>query len=206
MSQAKRARSPQVRTSRTAEFPGCLARDGREHFEDRRVPRMSHAKRVRTRREPNAAGQSREDVLGEAGQRTKSPQQVGAGGSMNSCILSSKAVSSPAQETRVPLRLHPPLGLNGAPRDPLERPRWPKMAPRGPQRAHDGLQEDSRYPKRAQYGVRPPAYLREVQSQLQNGSKCLEGPSGHSQDATISQTPLGHQCACILLFSLPMGI
>ena len=73
-------------------------------------------------------------------------------------------------------RPHPPLGLNGAPRDPLERPRWPKMAPRGPQRAHDGLQEDSRYPKRAQYGVRPPAYLHEVQSRLQNGSKCPRRP------------------------------
>ena len=76
MSQAKRARSPQVRTSRTAEFPGCLARDGREHFEDCRVPRMSHAKRARTRREPNAASQSCADVLGEAGQRTKSPQII----------------------------------------------------------------------------------------------------------------------------------
>ena len=37
-----------------------------------------------------------------------------------------------------------PLDLDGAPREALERSRWPKMAPRGPQRAQDGLQYRSR--------------------------------------------------------------
>ena len=43
-----------------------------------------------------------------------------------------------------------PLDLDGAPRERSERPRWPKMAPRGPQRAQDGLQDRARYPKMVQ--------------------------------------------------------
>ena len=38
---------------------------------------------------------------------------------------------SPARGRGLPLPLPPPLGLDGAPREGLERPRWPKMAPRG---------------------------------------------------------------------------
>jgi len=86
--------------------------------------------------------------------------------------------SSPAQEKGLPFRLPPPLGLNGAPRDPLERPRWSKMAPRGPQRAHDGLQEGSRYPKMAQYGLWPPACLQKIQSR----PKRFQVPSEAPQD------------------------
>ena len=37
-----------------------------------------------------------------------------------------------------------PLDLEEAFREGLERLRWPKMAPRGPQRAQDGLQDRSR--------------------------------------------------------------
>ena len=37
-----------------------------------------------------------------------------------------------------------PLDLEGVGREELERPRWPKMAPRGPQRAQDGPQDRAR--------------------------------------------------------------
>ena len=38
----------------------------------------------------------------------------------------------------------PPLDLDGGFREVAEGPFWPKMAPRGPQRAQDGLQDRSR--------------------------------------------------------------
>ena len=50
----------------------------------------------------------------------------------------------PFGEGFTPPPLPPPLDLDGGFRDPLERPRWPKMAPRGPQRAQDNLQDRSR--------------------------------------------------------------
>ena len=37
-----------------------------------------------------------------------------------------------------------PLGLDGGGREASDRPRWPKLAPREPQRAQDGLQDRSR--------------------------------------------------------------
>ena len=43
----------------------------------------------------------------------------------------------------LPLPLPPPLDPDGAPREGLERPIWPKMAPRGHQGAQDGLQDRS---------------------------------------------------------------
>ena len=47
----------------------------------------------------------------------------------------------------LPLPLPPPLDLGGWVRDGLERPRWPKMAPRASQRAQDELQDGSRSPR-----------------------------------------------------------
>ena len=97
MSQANRARAPQVRASRGPEFRGCLTRNGHEHFEKRtlepRVVRMSQAKWVRspqvrasrstdfrgclTRSGPEHLGNrilepGCEDVPGESGQSTSS--------------------------------------------------------------------------------------------------------------------------------------
>ena len=49
-----------------------------------------------------------------------------------------------------PLPLHSPMGLDGAPREALERPRWPKIAPRGSQgrkMASEIAQDTSRWVK-----------------------------------------------------------
>ena len=54
----------------------------------------------------------------------------------------------------------PSLGSGRGVREGVERPRWLKMAPRGPQRARDGLQDGSRWLKMSsnmlQKAPRPP--------------------------------------------------
>ena len=51
-----------------------------------------------------------------------------------------------------PSPIPPPLDLDGGGRERSERPRWPKTAPRGPQRAQDDLQDGSGWLKMAQDG------------------------------------------------------
>ena len=73
-----------------------------------------------------------------------------------------------------------------------ERPRWPKMAPRGPQRAQDGLQDGPTYLKMAQDS------LRHASKRLQDGSKtvssALRALQGPPQEAKMAPKPKENQC------------
>ena len=52
--------------------------------------------------------------------------------------------SSPARGRGLPLPPPPPLDLDWGFREGLERPRWPKVTPRGPPTLQEGLQDGSR--------------------------------------------------------------
>ena len=71
--------------------------------------------------------------------------------------------------------------------DELERPRWPKMAPRGPPMLQDGLQDGSRQPKMVQDS------FRHASKRPQEGHKtvpsALGDPSGPLQEPNILQKP-----------------
>ena len=110
---------------------------------------------------------------------------------------------SPARGRGLPLPLPPTLGLGGAPRDRLERPRWLKMAPRGaPSRkmASKMAQDTSiwvkiasdippRGPKTAPRRIQVPFEPSTAPSKMPKPVKCLG-----------EVNVLG-----ILAFSLPMG-
>ena len=81
----------------------------------------------------------------------------------------------------------PPLGLDGAPREGLERPRWPKMAPRGLQMLQDGLQDGSRYLKMAQDGFRHTSKRPQDRSKMVPSA--LRAFRGTLHDTKILQKP-----------------
>ena len=96
------------------------------------------------------------------------------------------------------LPLPPPLGLDGAPRGSAERHFWPKMVPRGPQRAQDGHQDDPRYFKMARDS------LRHTSKRPQDGPKtvssALRSLQGRPQEAKMTPKPKENnsQPSCVL--------
>ena len=86
-----------------------------------------------------------------------------------------------------PPPLPPPLDLDEGFREGVERPRWPKMAPRGPPMLQDGLQDGSRQCKIAQ------DELHHASKRPQEGHKtvprALGDPSGPLQEPKIIQKP-----------------
>ena len=84
------------------------------------------------------------------------------------------------------------LGLDAAPRERSGRPRLPKIAPRGPQRAQDCLQDGSRERYMAQDS------LRHTSKRPQDGPKtvssALRALQGPPQEAKMAPKPKENQC------------
>ena len=90
--------------------------------------------------------------------------------------------------------LAPPPLLGSGRRGPegLEGPFWPNMAPRGPQRTQDGLQDGSRQLKMAQYILRHTSMR--PQGCPKTDPSAFRAFNGTLQDAKIRQKPGENQC------------
>ena len=85
----------------------------------------------------------------------------------------------------------------------MERPRWPKMASAGPQRAQDNLQDGSRIPKMAQDGFQdaprgPKTAPRRLRVATEPPKEAPKRPNSFNDQKEIN-------VFCLPAFSLPMA-
>ena len=121
------------------------------------------------------------------------------------CLLSANTSSFPCSgEGGTPPPTPSPGPGKGVGFEELERPIWPKMAPRGPQRAQDDLQDGSRLTKLAQDGFQDaPRGPKTAPRRLQEAKKLpKEAPNKPKSFKNLKKT----NKLCLLAGSLPMAI